>query len=440
MTRRAPEPSQGDGSRFVTGCLFLSLVILTWTGVGNPAAAGMLGLLLCAAGCTLPEARADLRFLIPLVLYNLFSLAASLAAYRNTVDGYASTQMLFPLLYLLLASLEDTGLLRRLCALWTGCAAAYGIVRFVLEALQGRTGRLDGFLGNPNAMGIFLVLGWFALLGGSRSWLEHLEPLLLAALGLTLSMGSFLALAAGILALVLLEPQGRFRRACLLLAKCTLGIGVGLLLYLAAARTGQSWACLPVAAYLLALALGWRSLCRFLDAPRTAAALAAAGTLVALAAILARPSAVATFAERLEMMASARKYLTVNPLLGVGPYRWRLLDLEDGGTYFNTWHIHNLFLHTAVEMGWPALAALVLAALRTFRKAPEAPRLAACTAFLVHNLIDTSFFYLGVTALVLLTAARPQEGGRRLSGTTLKILCGAASVFFACNLFLIFTA
>ena len=91
MTRRAPEPSQGDGSRFVTGCLFLSLVILTWTGVGNPAAAGMLGLLLCAAGCTLPEARADLRFLIPLVLYNLFSLAASLAAYRNTVDGYAST-------------------------------------------------------------------------------------------------------------------------------------------------------------------------------------------------------------------------------------------------------------------------------------------------------------------------------------------------------------
>ena len=117
MTRRAPEPSQGDGSRFVTGCLFLSLVILTWTGVGNPAAAGMLGLLLCAAGCTLPEARADLRFLIPLVLYNLFSLAASLAAYRNTVDGYASTQMLFPLLYLLLASLEDTGLLRRLCAL-----------------------------------------------------------------------------------------------------------------------------------------------------------------------------------------------------------------------------------------------------------------------------------------------------------------------------------
>ena len=129
------------------------------------------------------------------------------------------------------------------------------------------------------------------------------------------------------------------------------------------------------------------------------------------------------------MMASALRYLTVNPLLGVGPFQWRLLDLNDGGKYFNTWHIHNTLLHVGVEMGWIAMAALAAAVVRVYRKKLPAAKKAGFTAFCLHNMIDTSFFYLGVTAQMLVAAERPGE--KRLSGGWLKAVFG---VMFAVNL------
>ena len=78
---------------------------------------------------------------------------------------------------------------------------------------MGSARRMGGVIGNPNAMGIFLVIGWFALRyflegqegdekGQGHFLLSSMEPILLAALGLTLSMGSFVAMAAGICVLI----------------------------------------------------------------------------------------------------------------------------------------------------------------------------------------------------------------------------------------------
>ena len=86
-----------------------------------------------------------------------------------------------------------------------------------IVVIDGQGGRLGGLLHNPNALGIFLAVGWFAITacleeGGEEDALSrvlrHLEPLVLAALALTLSMGSFVAMAAGILVL-LLEKKRR---------------------------------------------------------------------------------------------------------------------------------------------------------------------------------------------------------------------------------------
>ena len=100
-----------------------------------------------------------------------------------------------------------------------------------------------------------------------------------------------------------------------------------------------------------ALAMCWSTFDRFLRAcPRVAASISATGFLVAAAAVTVRPSSLATFAERLEMMRNGMGYLAENPLLGVGPYQWRLLNLADGDKYFNTWHIHNVLIHVGVEM------------------------------------------------------------------------------------------
>lgn len=438
--------------RYVAVCLFLSLFILTWVGVGNAVTAGAAGLLLCAAGMGQPAERVDLKFLFPLALYNLASMASSYAAYGNIVDGYASTQMIFLAVYLLMAALsgEDLLLLRRLCVLWTGTAAAACVVQFVFRALvEDSPRRAGGVLGNPNAMGIFLVLGWFALArcgarekGGRWEALAPcLEPLLLVALTLTLSMGSFLAMAAGILVLFIEKWRSASLKdalpyLCRLLAKASLAVGTGMLLYLAAARTSVPWVCLAVLAYALALATRWRRLDAFLEAcPRWAAALTLVGVLTAAAAVAVRPSAAATFAERLAMMRNGLGYAGVDPLLGMGPYQWRLVNLADSDTYFNTWHIHNVLIHTAVELGWVAAAALVLAAVRFYRKKPDAAGKAAFTAFLLHNMIDTSFFYMPVVSLLMLTGARPQEGGQALRPGLVRAALGVLAALFAWNLY-----
>ena len=431
-------------------CLALALTILSLTGVGDVGTASLVGLILCGVGLTRGAARADLGVLVPLVVYDLAALASSCAAYGNLVDGYGAMHALFPVLYLLAACLDDRELrlLRRCCVLWAGAAAAVGIGRFVFQAVvQGFAVRLSGPLGSPNAMGIFLAVGWFILMYGKEDRQDRtpgllwLEPVLLTALALTLSMGSFAAMAAGV-AVLLLEKKREtswretVRYICPILARAVLGMGTGLLVYLAAARTSVPWVCLLPLAYGGAAAACWGAYGRWLNArPRAALLIASMGVLVAAAATAVRPSAAATFSERLEMMASGLRYLPAKPLWGVGPLQWRLLDLNDGGKYFNTWHIHNIPLHIGVEMGWIAMTAIVLAGLRGLcRKKPALLR-AGTAAFLLHNLMDTSFFYLGITALTLTAAGWPESGGRSLSGGAARVLFALFGVLFLYSLY-----
>ncbi|MCM1237240.1 MAG: hypothetical protein NC489_44800, partial [Ruminococcus flavefaciens] len=215
--------------------------------------------------------------------------------------------------------------------------------------------------------------------------------------------------------------QEALERTCRMLAKAGIAVGLGVLMYFTARRTSIPWFCLVEFGYLAALTALWGKLDRFLrDLPWAAMGMTAAGALVAAATVLIRPSSIATFVERLEMMRNGLGYLTVNPLLGVGPHQWRLLNLQDADTYFNTWHIHNVLIHVAVELGIPAMAALLIVAVRAYRK--KGPNRAGFTAYVVHNLMDTSFFYLGVTSLTMLFTGEPRTGGRRLSGTAVKLL------------------
>ena len=517
---------------YIVACIFLALIILTQIGVGDMRTVSMLGLLLCVVGIAQPAAQVDLWILLPLIGFDLIGIASTVAAYGNITDGYGTFHALFPLLYLLTACLDkkDQCVLKQLCILWTGMVAAAGIGQFLYRALwQDSARRMGGLLGNPNAMGIFLVVGWCVLQGFLPEWEEqeeketdrgeqsgqkgrkerrrlegqkerrgqkepkdwsvthgrllvYIEPMLLAALTLTLSMGSFIAMAAGIGVLLLgkrrraqeravlagdgeqvqeravlasdgeqvpgravLAGDGRraggtsgivLRYACQLLAKAVLGIGTGMLLYLAAARSGLPMIGLLVLAYGVALVVCWPWVLRFLEAyPKTAAGLSALGILVAAAAVIVRPSAIATFTERLEMMQNGLHYLPQSPLLGVGPYKWRYLNLADSDRYFNTWHIHNLLLHAGVEFGWIAMGMLLMIGGRAFQKKTEPSAKAGFTAFCIHNMIDTSFFYLGITSLTLLAAGDPGCGEKQVRGPALKALCGVAALPFAYSLY-----
>lgn len=472
-------------------CLFLSLPILTFTGVGDTAVTGTLGLILCITGLMQRCRRVDPYVLIPLILYNLASMASSYFVYHNAVDGYASTQIIFPVIYLLMACADEAelSLVRRLCSLWAGIAAVSGIIFYVYAAaVLNRGGRLNGLLGNPNAAGIFFVIGWLLLQdihtkqhdalpaespnvpqrtarSADRSHtgnngrhasqaapvskmgnlltasLAFTEPFLLTALALTLSMGSFLSMAAGIFVLLYgkvksTSLQETLPCACRLLAKASLGIGTGILLYLAASWTDFPKICLVLFPYVMAMALCWKKFELFLNEyPRVAAFISAAGIFVAAAAVIIRPSAFATFSERLDMMRSGISYLMVNPFFGVGPYRWRLLDLQDGGTYFNTWHIHNSLIHVGVELGLMAMALLGFVILRFFKKEKSLSQRAAFMAFFFHNMMDTSFFYIGITAFSLLATGDPDNRGKKIPDAVIRLLFGAFALYFVYVLF-----
>lgn len=86
-------------------------------------------------------------------------------------------------------------------------------------------------------------------------------------------------------------------------------------------------------------------------------------------------------------------------------------------------------------MGWIAMAMIVLIGLRVlFRKTTPALR-AGTAAFLFHNLIDTSFFYLGITAFTLAAAGGPQKDGRKTEGPALKLIFGLFAGLFVYSLY-----
>lgn len=430
---------------YILAVMLLAVAALTVGGVGSPEAVGTTGLILCAAGLSQKEARADLRVLGPLAAYLLLGGISSYMTYGYFTGGYTATQSVLLVLYLLMACLDGTELLlfRRLSVLWAGYVAAHGLAHFLCKALGGGAGRLGGMLGNPNSLGIFLVVAWFGLTAwmpgeGEKGFLpvllRRLEPLILTALALTLSMGSFVALAVGMayLAVGWLRREGwgpAFARTCRMLAKAALCVGLGVLMYFTARRTGIPWFCLAELAYLLVLTALWERLDRFLrDIPWAAAVISAFGALVAAATVAIRPSSIATFAERLEMMRNGLGYIWVNPLLGVGPYQWRLLNLRDADPYFNTWHIHNIPIHIGVELGLPALAALAVIVVHTYRK--KGPNRAGFTALVCHSLMDTGFFYLGTMSLMTATVGEPKQGGTRLNTLALRTLLLAAGAQF----------
>lgn len=446
---------------YIVCCVFFALFVLTLIGVGDVRTVSIAGFILCLAGVVQSSATVDLWIFVPFVLYNVMNMASSYAAHGNITEGYGGIQLILPTIYLLMGCMDASELccLRRMCALWSGLLAAAGVIGYAAGAVfWDRAGRLSGALGNPNAMGIFMVMGWFAIQYGrpetnaaeqrleeskTDPWtriLTGLEPVVLFAAALTMSMGSFAAMAAGIIALLASgyrrKMPGLFRYACRLLAKAAFGIGTGLLLYLGVVHTGVRWICIPLSFYALAVAWCWKDFeCFLYTHTRMTAGIAAAGILVAGTAVAARSGSLSTFAERLEMMRSGLQYLTVHPLLGVGPFEWRLLDMQDGGKYFGTWHIHNVLIHAGVEFGWIAMAMLVCMAVRFYRKKTDARIKAGFTAFCFHNMMDTSFFYVGVTSFALIMAGNPGEKGKRIGNAGIKILFGLLAVVYAIHFY-----
>ncbi len=427
--------------------LFLAFFILTLCQTGTVLVIGLVGIILCMTGMMQPAAKVDLWILLPLIFYNVMSACSSYAVYGNFVKGFASTQSIFPVMLLLLSylSAEERVLLKRLSVVWMSMIAAMGILQFVADALQGDAGRLGGVFGNPNALGTFLIIGWFAAISckedkktDERGWnrvFSYAEPLLLIALALTLSMGSFLSMAIGLLVMIVLRRY-TMNEIASLFARVGFGVGTGLLLYIAGDKTNAPWVCAVMFIYCLIAIVMWSRLERFLnESPLTSFFMVGVGTLGALGAILLRPNATATFAERIGMMRNGLGYFFVNPILGVGPQQWRILNLQDSDKYFNTWHIHNIFIHVGVELGLVALAMLLIIVLRHYKKKESAAQRSGFTAALVHSFMDTTFLYVAAVPFVMLTTEDDEAKKQVISEKVTRLIFGSFALYFAYNVY-----
>ncbi len=438
-------------NQYVVVSLFLAVFILLLVGREDTEIVGMVGLILCAIGLAQRSVRVDLYILVPLLLYNAASAISSFFAYGSILQGFMPVQIILPVIYLLMACLdeEQVRLLKRLFVVLTGAIAVFGICTFAYRSLVQKTIRLNIAFGGPNALGILFAMAWFNLedclsvkcgSDGSACWLRNIEPLLLIAMALTLSLGSFLSMAVGMVVLFFYKREQTGVRetmmhAVTVLARVSFGVGIGLTMYLTASKTGFPWLCMPFLVYVGFVSVLWRRFEWFLkENSLMAFIISGTGILTAAMMVMIRPNSFATFAERLAMMQNAIGYLTVNPLWGIGPNKWSWFNMQDE-RYFGTYYIHNTLLHAGVEIGLLAMAMLIIVVVCGVKKESRPAQKAGLLSFCCHNLIDIAFFYAGFTSMMIVTMGNPRSRGVEIGTAVHKLIFGGLAALFAYSLY-----
>ena len=415
--------------------LFLTFFIFTFIGAGNIMIVSFIGICLCLLGLLQGSVKVDLWIFIPLLLYNFISLISGYRIYGNTITGFSSTQFIFPIIYLLVSYLQknERYILQMLCSLWVGIIAFFGIGEFVIDAFYGNASRISGLLGNPNAMGAILVMGWFAVKSCLfktednfifKHFLYFFDSIILIALSLTLSIGSFGALGIGVIGMTLYGKQS-FSYFLKQLSTIILSFACGLLLYIAGSYT--NWFGLVVVILIYICLFSWYR--EKLNECLSKYSVLGLGILVIL-----RPNAFATLSERLAMIKDGFQYLWIHPILGMGPYQWRIYNLHSGGQYFNTWHIHNIFVHVAVELGIIAFFMLLIIVVRHFMKREDMAQRGAFIATFIHNLMDTSFFYIATIPFLIMISQQDDHYTKSLNKFTTRIIFCLLLFLFSWNL------
>ena len=420
--------------------VFTCFVIFTFTGIGMPLLIALSGMLLCMSGFLEGEVCVDPWIFISMIGFVGVCAFSSFTTFGNFNEGYTGILAIYPVVYMIMSYLDETQsrLLRKLCILWGELIAVHGIVVTIFDCFKSMVFRLGGIIGNPNALGIFLAIIWLAVLRerkevesdkntGLDQCIHCLAPFILVAIALTLSMGSFLALAVGVIIFMIQEKKIDFS----LMAEMSIYAGTGLLIFIAGRKTEYEFLILLPAVYAVILAFNSKDFIAFFKAHnKLSAGITAVGVLGGLITVILRPSAAATFAERVEMMKNGLGYFMENPITGVGSYQWRILNFHDSDKYFNTWHIHNIPIHVAAELGIIALILLVVIFIRAVAKKENRNARPAIGAFILHNLMDTSFFYLGDTSALLFTNRCITGKEIKLGNITARLVYGIFFIYF----------
>ena len=319
------------------------------------------------------------------------------------------------------------------CAL--AALTVYGLARYLFAAKRV-FGFYEGFqlykpIGYSNGFGLLAAVGALLALGlvvyGSRrarAAAGAALPIFVAALYLTSSRGAWLALAAGTLATLALDPRrGRVLAALLAAAPfCAAAVVVAArsdLLHRAAPFPSPNAGKL-LALWLCLLALGAAAAIRAserLDLGRNALLGLAVGIVAAAVAVALRGGLAGQ--DRAAYWHVAWREYVAHPVLGSGAGTFQLYWQRERPIASGALDAHNLYLESLAELGPPGLAllagalALPLAAAARARRIPLVPAAAgAFVAYVVHAAVDWDWELPAVTVaglacgLAVLAAAR----------------------------------
>ena len=434
-----------EGTEFYrvhTGLLLacMCLVLMSGAGSGSVKLVSLTALALCLFLLFRGEITAGLPALLGILL---FCICCWVSAYRTFGDisiAYAANFPFYLLFYLLLSSLGESerSMLRRFCVLWAEIVSAAGIIHYIYRSFTADPVRLGFIPGNPNMLGIFLVMALLLLSEfekeNVRSFITGFKPLLVCALVLTLSMGSFLAFILALIYILAADSRERnFKAAFSDLVKMLAGLlayAVPGVLMIISAYSGRPYLTVLSSALCPVLCYYSKAMGEFFEKGRRALLfIILLGIPAGILLIYLRPTAADTFAERLGMIRNGWRYFTENPLEGVGMYRWRELNRSDWDMDYKSWHIHNAPVHVAAEMGIFALISLIIWAAGLFSERKNREAAPVFAAYYFHCLMDVSFFHMGPGCMFMSSVCRG-KGKCRIPAAAVRISALLLAAFY----------
>lgn len=465
---------------FVT--VVASLVALTLMGPGNVMVTMIVAFVVCVVGVFQKDARFSWNVVLAWLVLCILGFVSNYIHLGTLLYGYVPLLFSCVPIYMLSRCLDQklSHLLLGVFAIWCGIVATYAIGTFVVESVDGRTFRVSVLNIGTNVLGIFFAMGWFGAMsyqmqiarsyaGNDIPFAQALKvccgvmgqsegckstnvsrfdkgvsyavtvcmPLLLSAMALTLSVGSFIALFSGVVFLAAYlyhVDKGSLKDYVQIgvswVSQIVLGVAPGAFLFIAAASGNFPIIALDIV-FLIAFCLIWPIVLRAVSSTCKISYVACAFVPVAGAALaFLRPNAFATFAERIEMMGSGISYMGDSPLTGIGSYAWRHMDASDGGTFFNSTYIHNGFIHFGVEIGILAMIVLVILAALCFARRTKLAQQGAKFAFLVHILFDVSLFSPSAIAALICTSVTVDDKSQSNDVFVSRVMFGGLALSY----------
>ena len=390
--------------------LFSIFVILCLNKTGIPLVISLLGLIACILGFIKKETILNKSILYLLITYNVVCMISSLITTKNLFTGYVGTQLICTIILILLGflSTKEQQHLKKLSIIFSLTISILGILLFFIKGLTGNGFRLDILFDNSNVLGIFMVITCFLIKEVNNQKLNLLTPLVIVTLALTLSIGSIITFILGLVILTFTKYKKDSLKNKIFyfleeLSNMVIPYIIGILMYISINKLNSLTFSLILIIYLVIYITQYKKIIDFFKLHKKLNIVIFIFSLFTLLIIITlRNNFISTFLERVEMIIEGINLSFHNPIVGIGPLSFNMVNALSQGKYFNTYYIHNLWIHNSTELGILAAILLVIIFIKALKikKTPEAQ--SGLIATTIHYFMDVGFMYLGITTLLMI--------------------------------------